>query len=59
MPNLFEKKPYGLCPKCKAKGVYRERRPNGNDKCENGHTYPSKTARKPLIADSRNAGEVV
>ena len=43
---------YGYCPQCGAKGVMRERRPNGNDKCANGHTYPSSTStppqRKPL-----------
>jgi hypothetical protein len=33
--------PYGFCPTCGAKGQTRERRPNGNDTCENGHTYPS------------------
>ena len=32
---------YGYCPKCGAKGVMRERRPNGNDTCANGHVYPS------------------
>ena len=32
---------YGYCPECGAKGVMRERRPNGNDTCENGHVYPS------------------
>ncbi len=37
---------YGYCPACGAKGVTRERRPNGNDKCTNGHTYPSSTALK-------------
>ena len=30
------------CPKCGAKGVSRERCPDGNDTCENGHKYPSK-----------------
>ena len=35
---------YGYCPTCGAKGAMRERRPNGNDKCENGHTYPSRQA---------------
>jgi hypothetical protein len=30
---------YGFCPKCGARGKSRERRPNGNDTCENGHTY--------------------
>jgi hypothetical protein len=35
---------YGYCPECGAKGVMRERRLNGNDKCAKGHTYPSNTA---------------
>jgi ssDNA-binding Zn-finger/Zn-ribbon topoisomerase 1 len=35
---------YGYCPECGAKGVQRERRPNGNDKCAKGHTYPSSKA---------------
>lgn len=33
---------YGRCPKCSGLVVSRERRPNGNDICMNGHTYPSK-----------------
>jgi predicted ATP-dependent serine protease len=36
--------PYGKCPKCGAWGVMRERRPNGNDECENGCKYPSRDA---------------
>ena len=36
--------PYGKCPTCGARGVFRERRPNGNDKCERGHEYPSASA---------------
>lgn len=36
--------PYGTCPKCGSPGVSRERHPNGNDKCEKGHTYPSNSA---------------
>jgi len=39
---------YGLCPICGANGISRERRPNGNDRCENDHTYPSKDAIPPL-----------
>lgn len=35
---------YGYCPKCGAPGKQRERRPNGNDICENGHEYPSRDA---------------
>jgi hypothetical protein len=38
---------YGYCPECGAKGVQRERRPNGNDKCANGHTYQSCKATHP------------
>ena len=37
---------YGYCPTCGAPGVSRERRLNGDDKCERGHTYPSAKARK-------------
>jgi len=32
---------YGYCPICGAEGDTRERRPNGNDTCKNGHTYPT------------------
>ena len=35
---------YGFCPICKAHGVSRERCPNGNDTCKNGHVYPSAKA---------------
>jgi ribosomal protein L37AE/L43A len=35
---------YGFCPTCGANGVERERRPNGNDRCSAGHTYPSSKA---------------
>jgi len=38
---------YGYCPECGAKGVMRERRPDGNDKCANGHTYQSCKATHP------------
>jgi hypothetical protein len=37
--------PIGYCPKCGEPGMIRERRPNGNDQCPNGHSYPSKEAR--------------
>lgn len=33
--------PYGYCPHCGAAALVRERRPNGNDTCANGHIYPS------------------
>ena len=38
---------YGYCPECGEKGVQRERRPNGNDKCVNGHTYSSSKSTLP------------
>lgn len=38
--------PYGYCPVCGGEGFSRERRPFGNDNCENGHEYPSATALK-------------
>lgn len=44
--------PYGYCPRCDAKGVNRERRINGNDKCENGHCYPSAHAASRPISRS-------
>ena len=34
-------KAYGKCPHCSGHVVERERRINGNDKCVNGHIYPS------------------
>lgn len=36
--------PYGYCPECGEPGVTRERRPDGDDKCVNGHRYPSRNA---------------
>jgi hypothetical protein len=38
---------YGHCPVCGAKGVTRERRPDGDDRCANGHTYKSIHATTP------------
>jgi hypothetical protein len=35
---------YGYCPTCGAAGTTREKRPDGNDRCESGHTYPSRDA---------------
>ncbi len=40
---------YGTCPNCGSPGVSRERRPYGNDKCENGHTYPSGAANSRVV----------
>lgn len=42
--------PYGICPDCGAKGITRERRPNGFDICSNGHRYKSNKALHPDIA---------
>lgn len=36
--------PYGYCPHCDGKGITRERRINGDDRCSFGHVYPSTTA---------------
>lgn len=33
--------PYGYCPHCKSEGRIRERHPQGNDTCREGHVYPS------------------
>lgn len=34
-------KGYGFCPICGSPGIQRERRPNGDTLCENGHKCPS------------------
>jgi len=39
-----EPPPYGRCPHCGLPGECRERRPDGNDCCGNGHVYPSSSA---------------
>lgn len=49
MTDNDEKVGYGACPMCGAPGVNRERRPNGDDTCANGHKYPSaKAVRKAM-----------
>ncbi len=40
----IEKQIYGRCPLCGSFGKSRERRFGGNDTCEKGCVYPSKTA---------------
>lgn len=35
---------YGRCPHCGGNVVTRERRINGNDTCEDGHVYPSRSS---------------
>ena len=35
---------YGRCPHCGGNVVTRERRLNGNDTCEDGHVYPSRSS---------------
>lgn len=44
------KNPYGRCPHCGSEVIRRERRPNGDDHCKNGHIYPSKASIKPAAA---------
>jgi hypothetical protein len=43
-PQPVPDPPYGYCPHCGSPGVKRERRPNGDDTCSNGHKYPSASA---------------
>lgn len=43
-PATGEANVYGYCPHCGEPGVSRERRPNGNDTCATGHTYPTAQA---------------
>ena len=50
--------PYGSCPLCYSPGYSRERRPNGNDRCIRGHTYPSAQA-LPSKAPEAKAPEAV
>jgi hypothetical protein len=33
---------YGFCPICNGNVISRERRPNGDDRCINGHSFPSR-----------------
>lgn len=35
---------YGYCPFCGTPGQTRERRPDGNDTCAQGHRYPSRSS---------------
>lgn len=36
------------CPVCGSEKFSRERRPNGDDVCENGHKYASKDSKKKV-----------
>jgi hypothetical protein len=45
--------PYGYCPVCGAAGKMRERRPNGNDVCSAGHSYPSSSALNSPITNGK------
>lgn len=40
---------YGFCPICGVAGTERERRLNGDDRCANGHKYPSAKAEYPVV----------
>lgn len=51
---------YGRCPECLGIGVSRERRPDGNDTCANGHMYPSRDAiTRPAASERRDSGSGV
>jgi hypothetical protein len=58
-----EERHYGFCPECGANGAIRERRMDGNDKCANGHTYPSKSALtekiKTAVTEAQKAEDVL
>ena len=42
-----------ICPKCNSTNVSRERRPNGNDYCQDcGHLWPSKDSPKDSIVEA-------
>src|SRR3954464_10801834 len=45
---MFE---YGFCPVCHSPGKSRERRPDGNDTCEKGHSYLSRVAIDATVVD--------
>lgn len=44
LANEDDISPYGFCPICGEPGTTRERRPNGDDACANGHRYFSRMA---------------
>src|SRR5690606_8674226 len=49
---------YGYCPICGRPGISRERRPNGNDRCEASHVYPSRDAvEKPTQQSTENTSD--
>lgn len=44
----------GYCPYCGAPGKTREKRPDGYDTCENGHTYKSTASKEqPISKDAK------
>jgi len=46
---------YGYCPVCGAKGTSRERHPDGNTTCVNGHKYKSRdTLSTPLQQEAKD-----
>lgn len=54
LPSGNVQAPYGYCPICACKGILRERRLNGNDKCAMAHEYPSSQAKPAPIPTERN-----
>lgn len=40
--------PFGYCPQCGARGIYRQQLPGGKDGCENGHAYWTAMARREM-----------
>ena len=50
--------PYGYCPVCGAPASLRERRWDGNDQCENGHEYPSRSAVQALVSFASERAQI-
>jgi hypothetical protein len=49
-PEFTEMNGYGRCPHCGAMVMERERRPDGNDTCQEGHVFPSASTLTSLAA---------
>lgn len=49
---------YGRCPTCGGAGKARERRPNGDTICENGHKHSSQAFHRHAESARRTRAEV-
>jgi hypothetical protein len=55
-PLAAEGAVYGYCPKCGARGIASQCRPDGTDICSNFHEYPTNDAIPPTAAAAVPAG---